>query len=219
MCFSRRRRRAVRDAGQRLDKCHEQGACEYEQQYEVAEWPHWKVEELPSMGTRPITQANYPGAARCRRGLLPVKQPHRALLCPIWGKGQHFSQGIGRFNRILPRGGSWRVLRAFFVLSQPALIPRRLNGDMPRPTRVEAGRRRAQIAKRTVTVAATTGFVVALALVRQGHPASARASAGSDRSSQSRTSPSSARRRGFDFDGGSIEAPSGGVAPVATSTS
>jgi hypothetical protein len=37
-----RRRRRTRVTWQRPDKCHEEGAYEYEQQYEEAEWPHWK---------------------------------------------------------------------------------------------------------------------------------------------------------------------------------
>ena len=37
-------------ARQRPHECHEEGAREYEQQYEKAEMPHWKLEELPSKG-------------------------------------------------------------------------------------------------------------------------------------------------------------------------
>ena len=51
-----RRDRAACRVRQRPDECEEKGAREYEQQYEKAEWPHWKLEGLPSMGTRPITR-------------------------------------------------------------------------------------------------------------------------------------------------------------------
>jgi hypothetical protein len=89
---------------------------------------------------------------------------------------------------------------------------------MSKPTRVEAGRRRAQAAKRALTVAATTGFVIALALARQGHPA--RASVNSNSASQSGSSSSSVTRDGFEFEGGSIEdSPSNQAPSVATSTS
>ena len=165
----------------------------------------------------------FPG--RSTRGPLAVgvdffqrSSRHEGQLCPVWGKGHYLSAGIGSFYRILPRGSSKRALSAFFALSQRPLIPCRLNGGMPKPTRVEAGRRRAQRAKRAVTVAAATGFVVALALVRQGHPVSTRASANS-RSSQSGSTSSSATRRGFQLGGGSIGASSGGAAPLSTSTS
>jgi hypothetical protein len=43
-------RRAAGGARQRPEQCQEKGAREYEQQYEKAEWPHRKLEELPSMG-------------------------------------------------------------------------------------------------------------------------------------------------------------------------
>ncbi|HEY2355557.1 MAG TPA: hypothetical protein VGH79_11735 [Gaiellaceae bacterium] len=91
---------------------------------------------------------------------------------------------------------------------------------MPTPTRVEAGKRRAQLAKRTVALTAATGFAVALALVRQGHPATAT-------SSSTRTGSQPARTRSFEsddgggptFGGGSIAPPSSVTPPVATATS
>jgi hypothetical protein len=99
---------------------------------------------------------------------------------------------------------------------------RRLNGGMPEPTRVEAGRRRAQAAKRAAAVTAATGFALALALVRQGHPATS-----NSHSSPTRTGSQSGSARSFEgddeggstLDGGSIAPASGGIAPVATSTS
>jgi uncharacterized membrane protein YgcG len=95
----------------------------------------------------------------------------------------------------------------------------RLNGGMPEPTRIEAGRRRAQVAKRTLAVTAATGFAVALALVRHGQPATANSSS-TRTGSQSRSTPSSqGERRGFSFGGGSI-APSSNESPsFGTSTS
>ena len=102
----------------------------------------------------------------------------------------------------------------------------RLNGGMPEPTRVEAGRRRAQVAKRTVAVTAATGFAVALALVRQGHPTTASSSTTRTHSQSGSSSPSSDDRqrsstRGSTlYDGGGSIAPSSSVTPsVATSTS
>jgi hypothetical protein len=107
------------------------------------------------------------------------------------------------------------------ALSQGLHILRRLNGDMPGPTRVEAGRRRAQVAKRTVAVTAVTGFAVALALVRQGHPATASPSVTRTHSqSGSSASPSSDDRQGSTLYGGGSIAPSSSVTPsVVTSTS
>ena len=119
------------------------------------------------------------------------------------------------------------LFRTFLALSQGLLRLRRLNGDMPEPSRVEAGRKRAQTAKRTVTVAAAAGFAVALALVRQGHPATVSSSTTRTHSqSQSSFSPSSdddrerSSTRGSTLYGGGSIAPSSSVTPpVATSTS
>src|SRR4051812_27886693 len=65
----RRDHGVARDARQWHKERHEKGAREYEQQYEKAEWPHWKLEGLPSRDA-----ADYPAAARCRRGLVSGKQ-------------------------------------------------------------------------------------------------------------------------------------------------
>jgi hypothetical protein len=99
---------------------------------------------------------------------------------------------------------------------------RRLNGEMPAPTRIEGARRRAHAAKRAAAVTAATGFVVALALVRQGHPATTNPNStptGTGSQSGSVRSFESDDDGGSTFGGGSIAPPSGGVAPVATSTS
>src|SRR5579862_1061536 len=77
----RRDDRVAREARQRPDECHEQSGGEYEQQYEKAEWPHWKLEGLPSMATRPITRR----PLACRRGLLPAKQGFRTPAIPLLG--------------------------------------------------------------------------------------------------------------------------------------
>jgi hypothetical protein len=96
---------------------------------------------------------------------------------------------------------------------------RRLNKDMPERTRVEAGRRRAQVAKRLVALTAATGFAVALALVRQGHPATA-TSPSTRTGSQSASTPSSeSERRGSTLGGGFISPSPGGTASVVTATS
>ena len=101
---------------------------------------------------------------------------------------------------------------------------RRLNEDMPERTRVEAGRRRAQLAKRAVAVTAATGFAVALALVRQGHPATATSSSTPTRSQSGSSLSSFESERddstlGSTLGGGSIAPPSSAPAPVATATS
>ena len=94
---------------------------------------------------------------------------------------------------------------------------------MPERTRVEAGRRRVRVAKRTVAVTAATGFAVVVALVRQAHPATATATAtaSSSRSGSESGSASSSRsrQRGSTLEGGSIAPSSGGTAPLGTSTS
>jgi hypothetical protein len=93
---------------------------------------------------------------------------------------------------------------------------------MSEPTRVEAGRRRAQAAKRVVALAAATSFAVALALVRLGHPATATSVPTPARSQAGGSSPSSTeddQRSGSSLGGGSIAPSSGGAAPVATATS
>jgi hypothetical protein len=96
----------------------------------------------------------------------------------------------------------------------------RLNGVMPEPTRVEAGRRRAQLAKRAVALAAAAGFAVSLALVRVGHPATATSPSAHTRSqSGSSLSPSESERDDSTLGGGSIAPPSSVPASVATATS
>src|SRR5207245_6344529 len=68
----------ARVSRQRPDKRHEQSGREYEQQYEGAEWPHWKLEELPSMGTRPLTRrplavgVDFSQCARFPRSAIPL---------------------------------------------------------------------------------------------------------------------------------------------------
>ena len=78
--------------------------------------------------------------------------------------------------------------------------------DMPGASRVDAGRRRASVAKRAVALTAAGGFVVALALARQTHPGAA---------ATNRTTPlsppsglSSEVDQGLSLGGGSIAAPS-----------
>jgi len=95
----------------------------------------------------------------------------------------------------------------------------RLNGDVPERTRVEAGRKRAQAAKRTVALTAATGFAVAIALVRAGHPATATSPSSSSGSRPASSSSSEEREREGTLGGGSIAPSSRGPAPVATATS
>jgi len=82
----RRRDGGAGDARQRLEERHEKRNGEYEQQYEKAEWPHWKLEELPSIGTRPITWRPLAVGVDFSQG----SSDPEARLCPIWGKGPHF---------------------------------------------------------------------------------------------------------------------------------
>jgi hypothetical protein len=87
-------RRIARDVRQWLDEPHEEGAREYEQQYEKAEWPHWKLEELPSMGTRPITRRPLAVGVDLSQG----SSDPWAGACPIWGKGADLTKScLGRF--------------------------------------------------------------------------------------------------------------------------
>jgi len=95
----------------------------------------------------------------------------------------------------------------------------RLNRGMPTAKRVEAGRRRAQRAKRTVAVTAATGFAIALALVRQGHPATATGQSSRTGSQSGRVPSSDHDQRGVTRGGGTIAPSSRVTPPVATATS
>jgi hypothetical protein len=97
-------------------------------------------------------------------------------------------------------------------------MPLGLNGGMHGRTRVEAGRRRAEVAKRTVALTAAGAFATTLVLVRHEHPAAARSSS-TRHVSQFGISPSSNDDGGYSLDGGSIAPSSGGTAPLSTATS
>jgi hypothetical protein len=93
---------------------------------------------------------------------------------------------------------------------------------MPQATRVEAGRKRATAAKRAVTLTAAAGFVVLLAVARQGHPATGTSTPSVSDSTGSSSSSSSLDREGdsgSSLGGGSIAPSSGGSPPVASQTS
>jgi hypothetical protein len=107
------------------------------------------------------------------------------------------------------------VLIVLFAPSQHGLTLVRLDGGMPGPTRVEAGRRRAKAAKRAVAFTAAAGFAVVLALARQGHPAAGTAST-THTAPQSKGSSSVNGQGGFALGGGSLS-PSSGVSPPAAS--
>ncbi len=73
------------------------------------------------------------------------------------------------------------------------------------------------VAKRAVSLAATTGFAVVLALVRLGHPATAASISGS--ASQARGSFSLQHRQSGSSLGGGAPAPSSGSPSVAGAVS
>ncbi len=98
-------------------------------------------------------------------------------------------------------------------------MSRWLNGGMAERTRIEAGRKRAETAKRTVVLASAAAFVTALALVRQGHPATAtQQSTGAGARSRS-SSFSDDGERVSRYGGGRIAPSSGGTPPIVTATS
>ncbi len=91
---------------------------------------------------------------------------------------------------------------------------------MPQATRVEAGRGRARAAKRAVTLTAAAGFVVLLAVARQGHPAAGTSTTPTSTTSVSHsTGSSSSLKSGSSLGGGYISPSSGGSPPVASQTS
>ena len=94
---------------------------------------------------------------------------------------------------------------------------------MPGESRIDAGRRRASVAKRAVALSAAGGFVVALGLARHAHPGTA---AANPTPLQPPSGLSSEVNQGFALGGGSIGPSSSGSSgspapspPVQTSSS
>lgn len=88
--------------------------------------------------------------------------------------------------------------------------------EMPRDSRIEAGRTRAAVAKRAVAVTAAGGFLAVLVLARQAHPGAAVAH-GSQLSTPTRLT--SEVTQGTPLGGGSIGSSGGGTPQVQSSTS
>jgi hypothetical protein len=145
-----------------------------------------------------------------------VEHTRRRLVSPDRVTDHSFRQvGVGSVK------SPYSALRGLFAPSQRRFTLDGLNGDMPQATRVEAGRRRARAAKRAVTITAAAGFVVLLAVARQGHPAAGTSTTPTSNSSVSQSSGSSSSlESGSSLGGGGSIAPSsGGSPPVASQTS
>jgi hypothetical protein len=90
---------------------------------------------------------------------------------------------------------------------------------MQESSRIEAGRRRAARAKRTVALVAAGSFLAVFGLARVTHPGTAAAGSGTTSSSPSSSAVVQSDDDGFSFNSGAIQSSGLSVPQVSTHTS